>query len=575
MGKKFENMEMGVEDLRDMTSHRWNVIPEDEFRTLIQDVFHTVASILEKTLGPYGATTLIEEFGTNHLTKDGWQLLKNISPENPTDRAILKLLKSIAHQVVLKVGDGSTSSIVASDEMLKAIDANEVLKELRPKDLLNKINEVVDELTKQIMTDATHIDKDGDFEEIKNLALISTNGEEEIAEMVQRIYKETGNPAISFATSKTNQTKLEIIDGYKMNYMTYIDRLFINTDDGTSVQKNPMVVMFNHRVDEDYYDKVIAPLINVATANGHKLVVIAPYYSNKMMEKLGVILMNQYNVQKTTFSVFLKVSLINNHSFDLYNDFAALCGCTVINEMLAKELLDNDNDQERLEQAFGYVGAVGKMEIADNYTFISDFIKKDEDKMKLLFDDAVSKYNKILANSMEFEIINNDLINAKERVAKLHCKMGYIYVGGNSEIAKKANFDLVEDAVKACESAFKFGYNNGQNLAIIKACLKLLDRTDDQMKQEIIGCISNAFTGVFHRILLNKEKRVHVGETLSIIGNCLERNQAFDLVTDTYSDDIINSCMTDVEILKAVGSMVALLLSSNQMVSISSFTNLK
>jgi hypothetical protein len=33
--------------------------------------------------------------------------------------------------------------------------------------------------------------------------------------------------------------------------------------------------------------------------------------------------------------------------------------------------------------------------------------------------------------------------------------------------------------------------------------------------------------------------------------------------------------MTDVEILKAVGSMVALLLSSNQMVSISSFTNLK
>ena len=167
MGNKFENMEMGVEDLRDMSSHRWNVIPEEEFRTLIQDVFHTVASILEKTLGPYGATTLIEEFGTNHLTKDGWQLLKNISPENPTDRAILKLLKSIAHQVVLKVGDGSTSSIVASDEMLKAIDANEVLKELRPKDLLNKINEVVDELTKQIMADATHIDKDGEFEEIR------------------------------------------------------------------------------------------------------------------------------------------------------------------------------------------------------------------------------------------------------------------------------------------------------------------------------------------------------------------------------------------------------------------------
>ena len=575
MSKKFENMEIGVEDIRDMSSHRWNVIPEDEFKVLIQDVFHTVASILEKTLGPYGATTLIEEFGTNHLTKDGWQLLKNISPENPTDRAILKLLKTIAHQVVLKVGDGSTSSIVASDEMLKSIDASQELKKLRPKDLLNKINEVVKELTEQIMANATQIDREGDFEEIKHLALISTNGEEDIAEMVQTIYKETGNPAISFATSKTNQTKLEIIDGYKMNFMTYIDRLFINTDDGTSVQKNPMIIMFNHRIDEEYYDKVIAPLINVANGNGHKLVVIAPYYSNKLMEKLGVILMNQYNVQKTTFSVFLKVSLINNHSYDIYNDFAALCGCTVINEMLAKELLDNEDAAERLEAAFSYVGAVGMMEIAEKYTFITDFYRKDEEKMKLLFDDAKNKYEQILANSMEFELINNDLINAKERVAKLHCKMGYIHVGGNSEIAKKANFDLVEDAVKACESAFKFGYNNGQNLAIMKACRELYITTEDNMKKEILNCIANAFEGVFYRIVYNKDRDVQRRLIRNIIDNCLDRDQAYDLINDDFSDDIINSCMTDVEILKAVGSMVALLLSSNQMVSISSFTNLK
>ena len=575
MSKKFENMEIGVEDIRDMSSHRWNVIPEDEFKVLIQDVFHTVASILEKTLGPYGATTLIEEFGTNHLTKDGWQLLKNISPENPTDRAILKLLKTIAHQVVLKVGDGSTSSIVASDEMLKSIDASQELKKLRPKDLLNKINEVVKELTEQIMANATQIDREGDFEEIKHLALISTNGEEDIAEMVQTIYKETGNPAISFATSKTNQTKLEIIDGYKMNFMTYIDRLFINTDDGTSVQKNPMIIMFNHRIDEEYYDKVIAPLINVANGNGHKLVVIAPYYSNKLMEKLGVILMNQYNVQKTTFSVFLNVSLINNHSYDIYNDFAALCGCTVINEMLAKELLDNEDAAERLEAAFSYVGAVGMMEIAEKYTFITDFYRKDEEKMKLLFDDAKNKYEQILANSMEFELINNDLINAKERVAKLHCKMGYIHVGGNSEIAKKANFDLVEDAVKACESAFKFGYNNGQNLAIMKACRELYITTEDNMKKEILNCIANAFEGVFYRIVYNKDRDVQSRLIRNIIDNCLDRDQAYDLINDDFSDDIINSCMTDVEILKAVGSMVALLLSSNQMVSISSFTNLK
>ena len=195
--------------------------------------------------------------------------------------------------------------------------------------------------------------------------------------------------------------------------------------------------------------------------------------------------------------------------------------------------------------------------------------------MKLLFDDAKNKYEQILANSMEFELINNDLINAKERVAKLHCKMGYIHVGGNSEIAKKANFDLVEDAVKACESAFKFGYNNGQNLAIMKACRELYVTTEDNMKKEILDCIANAFEGVFYRIVYNKDRDVQRRLIRNIIDNCLDRDQAYDLINDDFSDDIINSCMTDVEILKAVGSMVALLLSSNQMVSISSFTNLK
>lgn len=577
MGNKYENMSIETEDIRNLESHRWNVIPEDEFRVLIRDVFGTVASILEKTLGPYGATTLIEEYGTNHLTKDGWQLLKNISPENPTDRAILKLLKSIAHQVVVKVGDGSTTSIVASDEVLRAIESSNLLKELRPRDLLTKINEVVDKLTVEIKNSATHIDKDGDFKEIKDLAMISTNGDEEISEMVQTIYKKTGNPAISFATSKTNKTKMEIIDGYKMNYMTYIDRLFINTDDGTSVQTNPMIVMFNHRVDIEYYDKLIGPLTNIATANGKKLVVIAPYYGNKLMEKLGVILVQQYNVQKTTYSVFLKTSLINNHSYDLYNDFGALCGCTVINEMIAKELLEKEDPAEVRAELMNYIGSVAKMEIADNYTFITGFHNKDDAKVKLLMDDATSKYNQILANSLEFETLTNDLINAKERVAKLHCKMGYIFVGGGSEIAKKANFDLVEDAIKACESAFKYGYNNGQNLTIIKNAEKLFSTCEDKIEKEIYKCIYNAFCGVILRIFTNKYNITtdeQIRDIFSKIDNCVKTNTAYDLINEEHTNSVINSCMTDVEILKAVGSMVGLLLSSNQMVSISRYTEL-
>lgn len=580
-----EKLTLETEDIRNIDTHRWNVIPRDEFRDLVRGVFNNAAYILQNTLGPFGATTFIEEYGTNHVTKDGWQLLKYINPENPTDRAILKLLKSIAHQVVVKVGDGSTTSIVASAELLRVIEQSGLLENISPRDLLSKINKTVDEITKEIKKNATEINKDGDLEEIRHLAYISTNGDNNIAEMIQKIYQETGNPAISFATSKTNQTKLEILNGYKIDFVTYIDRMFINTDDGLSVQNNPMILTFNHRIDEDYYTKIIAPLTNIATANRRKLVVIAPAYTNKLMEKLSVILYSQYNTTKTTESVFLRASLINNNSYDLYNDFAALCGSMVINDTLVKETLELESSEEIIEKAMSWVGSVEKMEVAEKYTFISGFINKDEEMLKLLTNDAINKYETILSNTLEFETLTVDLIQAKDRVSKLKCKMGYIHVGGNSEIAKKANYDLVEDAVKACESAYKYGYNNGQNLAIIKASLNILkemgevdeNNKDDVIKQVICNSIVDAFTGVILRIFANKYAKItqdDIKEIINRIRKCIDDNTAYDLYEEKYSTEIINSCMTDIEILKSVSSMVALLLSSNQMVSISRYSEL-
>ena len=303
------------------------------------------------------------------------------------------------------------------------------------------------------------------------------------------------------------------------------------------------------------------------------------------MEKLSVILYSQYNTTKTTESVFLRASLINNNSYDLYNDFAALCGSMVINDTLVKETLELENSEEIIEKAMSWVGSVEKMEVAEKYTFISGFTNKDEEMLDLLTKDAINKYETILSNTLEFETLTIDLIQAKDRVSKLKCKMGYIHVGGNSEIAKKANYDLVEDAVKACESAYKYGYNNGQNLAIIKASLDILkemgevdeNNKDEMIKRVICNSIIDAFTGVILRIFANKYSKItqdDVKEIINRIKKCIDDNTAYDLYEEKYSTDIINSCMTDIEILKSVSSMVALLLSSNQMVSISRYSEL-
>lgn len=552
----------------DELGHKWNVIPEEDFREYVRLVFDKVASVLSKSLGPYGATTFIEEYGANYITKDGWQLLKRLTCENPVDMAILKLLKSAAAQVVIKVGDGSTTSVVAADEMLKAIESNECLKKLRSKDVLDKINSVVDKLCKSILEHAQHINKDGDYSEIKHLAMISTNGDEQISSMIQEIYQKTENPTISFATSKGTETKMEIIDGYKMQFMTYVDRIFINNEDGTSVQKHPLILMFDHRLDPDYYDNFIKPVLNYTTTNGRMLVVISPYYSKALLDRIGIQINAEYKSLRRTSAVYLKVPMTGNNQQDLYGDFAALCGCDVINEIQASQLLEKEDKKEVYEELVSSLGTVEKMVVGEKDTFITGFINKDDEVMKLRYNDAMSKYQEVLSNSVQFEIIDNTAFQFKDRVARLKCKMGQIEVGGPTELAKKANYDLVEDAVKACESAYSWGYNIGQNMGILRAGRYV--KNLDPVEEEIMLSIYSAFVGVLQRIIGNK-KDVKFDEVLDISKKCVKENKCFDLITDSYTDTIINSCMTDVEILRAVGSMVALLLSSNQFISLSKF----
>ena len=59
-----------------------NVITNEVFQERIRDIFNLLANIVGRTVGPYGAATMIEEMGAYHMTKDGFTVLKNIHFDN-------------------------------------------------------------------------------------------------------------------------------------------------------------------------------------------------------------------------------------------------------------------------------------------------------------------------------------------------------------------------------------------------------------------------------------------------------------------------------------------------------------
>ena len=592
-----------------------NVIDEEEYKLRINVLFEDVSNKLSKTLGPYGATTVLDKVGDVMLSKDGWQVLKKLAYMDEVQNTLLGLLVKIAHQVVMRVGDGSTTSIVGANQLLKQIEVISQKNNLRPKQLLDTLEYIVEDICNKVQENAIPIDKDGNLDEIYNLALVSTNGDRGIAEMIRTIYLETGNPAIEFNKSKSSVTTYEVLKGYKLQFMTYIDRIFVNNDNGTCNVKNPRVLMINHKMEGDYFEHIIQPTIREACGDGQRLVVIAPYYDSFLLQKFSRDLALEFKATKTSNVVYTRASLMDDHRTDLFNDFAALCGCTIINENTACEILRGELEYDPKE----FLGQVEEMIIGEQSTFATGFNHKNEGMLEILEKDAISKYQELHEANETASIITEALVHAKQRMSKLKCNMGIINVGGSTELAKIANYDLVEDAVKACESAYLYGVTPGQTIGIQTAITDLVRSGQyNELELQFLFAISAAYRDVTKILLENKFKE-EIPEVImdNLVELSVKKQAVIDLeVTDIevireqhevvkyrepenvfeklllyvgmydgevksveeerrvelravdFKNDIINSCKTDIEVLRATSGIIGLLLSSNQYIAI-------
>jgi hypothetical protein len=84
-----------------------------------------------------------------------------------------------------------------------------------------------------------------------------------------------------------------------------------------------------------------------------------------------------------------------------------------------------------------------------------------------------------------------------------------------------------------------------------------------------------SFAKVIYRIHANKNPEVTEGEVNAIIAEMENRNECYDLNTETYSSNIINSARTDIEVLMSAITIIGTILSANQYLAAEIQTNKK
>ena len=557
--------------LSDSENLAWNIVDGETYQTIIRNVFEKVSERISFTFGPYGNRTTLDAAGSTIMTKDGFNVLKNISYNNPIYNSVVRLLLSACGPVVTSVGDGSSTCTIGAYHIYKHLSNSEKLKELRGKDLMEDIEIAVGKIGSRILANSTKINEDGDLSEIRKIAYVSTDSNDEFADMIYDIYIKTKNPTIEYVQGKSSKTTYEIIDGF-LGHGVYLDRLYMTSDDERCVIQNPYILTFNYKIDKNDYMAYIEPAIRKAVNDGRRLVVYSPYYDTLLLESIRKQANVEYNSRGTTQVVYCRVPIAASEMNDNYRDFSMMCGCEMITEAMLEDYVDMRTDKEKEEQGkkeladpIDLIGSVETITINGEKTVITGFTNRKETMYNIYLDEAKADYDKTREDNLASGIVTNALFASKKRLARLKGSIGIIKVGGRNIMEKNSNYDAIEDAVKACESAFMYGYNIGCSLIIPIICNELKKEIDDEYLIEVLDCLSDAMQDVYREILIKYFDKDDDEEKIrEIISTSITSSLVYDLINKRYSSDIINPCRTDIEVLTAATSLSSVLLSSNQ-----------
>ena len=529
-----------------------NIIDKDRFNDRVEQVFRILYESLVKSFGPGGAGTFVSIYPKYYNTKDGFTIMKNIAFDKKLDQVICDMVMDICSRLNFTVGDGTTTAVIATNSMYQAYLNRKKLFQnmnLLPRVIMKRLNEIKDSLLLSIDSYSKNIrsdDPDILAENIRKVVWVSSNGNEEITNMISNLYRELMFPAISVVLSQDGVMKSKIVSGYNIN-VTLTDKIYINNDNNTMVLDGANVLIFDHKVTKSTYEALLRPLSTTSKSRGKHLICIAPYYDEVALN--GVIrsdLLSEYKTSKDVNLVLAVCKRPNGNDKVRLDDLAMLLNTQMITTAEESNLIEKmqnpelnpsmvfdfdnreiegigvayqvDSDHLRVEpyradndkKPYNYENSSNAFRVgyADDITIglkeatFSGFYYNDTEYQKYM------RIAKMELEEIQRKVENNgtfsfDLVAKQERLYALGMKAGVIEVGSSSEISTNYLKDMVDDAVKAAASAYDNGVVLGCNVTLCSIILDKLCHTTDRVDKILLNILYSGFRNVYDSVITN------------------------------------------------------------------------
>lgn len=435
------------------------VVKSFEARQAMLEGMRIAVGVVVDTFGPRGKVFAYNNGTNTILSKDGVTALKKIKLSNELKDMGVKFVTEASDKANYHNGDGSSTTAILTYAMCESMN-----KLINQGFDINLIRTCITEIRDFIFSLLTNFKCDIDDEkQIHDIAFISANGDEEMANLITQAFTSIGDKGlVSYADSQSRygESSLVLSKGCEIG-KGYISSKCVNSANDQAIFEDVYVAIFRDVVEDLDHFKMFIQLMH-----GHNLLVIAPDYSDEVAAFYT-------NTAAKDNNVFIRTPGYSRESIQRENeDLAVIFNTQIIGEDIQLEEMSYD----KCGHAESIVATKNSVVVTEPST---DKNRKKEyvDTLQGLIDHQDPTH----------ALSSDEITNIKSRIAKLEGGIATIYVGALSNQELSERKDRVDDALNAVRNALNGGFVVGGGTTLYRIAegdeyTKLLENTTSDKK---------------------------------------------------------------------------------------------
>ena len=455
----------------------------------IQKGVNKLCDTVAITMGPAGSQVILERLaGGQHSTRDGVTVSREIVLEDPLENIGAMVIKEAANKTATSVGDGTSASSVLAQAIFNG-GLESVLGGANRID----VKRGIDLATKMVVEEIKKMAKPVEKDDLYRIAKISSNGDEEIARLINESVGVVGKDGIvTVEESKGVDSYTKKVEGLRFD-RGYLSPYFVTNQEKMECEfRNCEVLLYDGKIESI---KELLPLLDKIRKRDqtaglqYPLLIIA---EDIVGDALGTLALN--HIQQRMSLCAVQSPDHGDSRKETLRDIAAVTGATIIAKETGVSLKSATPD---------VLGQAEKIRVTQwNTTIMEGKGNPDE-----IFG-RISTIKEQMNDANDYA-----LVKLKERYARLTSGMVSIHVGGISDIEIKDKKDRIDDALCATKAALEEGVIIGGGMAYLRAYQKLEsvsleDPVQDVGRQILLKSLVSPFKNIVENATGNDSKKI-------------------------------------------------------------------